>query len=201
MAQEKLSVKMIWRIFYTFFFISPATFGGGYAMIPLLEKAVIERNQWMKKEDITDVLAIAQTVPGSIAVNAATFIGYRLAGVIGAIAATIGMITPTFIIILVLASLFLEFQHYPIVQAAFLGIRPAIVALIFFAAVKTGKTAISDKTTGLAAALTVVVLLFTPVHPMFVILIGAFAGIALTKKKTPAKYKETDLDYYMGAGI
>lgn len=201
MKQEMVSVKMIWRIFYTFFFISPATFGGGYAMIPLLEKVIIERNQWMKKEDITDVLAVAQTVPGSIAVNAATFIGYRLAGAIGAVAATLGMITPTFIIILVLASLFLEFQHYPVVQAAFLGIRPAIVALIFFAAVKTGKTAITDKTTAAAAVATVIILLFTPVHPMFVILIGAFIGIVLTKKKAPAKYKETDLDYFMGAGI
>lgn len=201
MKQEKVSVKMIWRIFYTFFFISPATFGGGYAMIPLLEKAIIERNQWMNREDITDVLAVAQTVPGSIAVNAATFIGYRLAGVIGSVAATVGMITPTFIIILVLASLFLEFQHYPIVQAAFLGIRLAIVALIFFAAVKTGKTAIADKTTAAAALATIVILLFTPVHPMFVIVIGAFLGIVLTKKKAPAKYKETDLDYFMGAGI
>src|SRR5699024_4934714 len=120
-------VKLLWDIFFTFFKISPVSFGGGYAMIPLLERAVTVKKKWVKEKDITDVLVMAQTVPGSIAVNTATFIGYRIAGLSGAIAGTLGIITPTFLIIVALATLFLSFQHNPIVEAAFMGIRPAIV--------------------------------------------------------------------------
>lgn len=192
---------MIWKIFRTFFVLGPATFGGGYAMIPLLEKALIEKNQWMKKHEVTDVLAVSQTAPGSIAVNAATFVGYRLAGPLGAIAATVGIILPTFLIILILTSLFLSVQHSPMLQAAFLGIRPAIVGLILYAAFRTAKTSILDKTTAAVAGIVIVVLLASSIHPMFVIIFGALIGIIFFKKEPPQKPNEPELDYYMGAGI
>src|SRR5690625_470823 len=126
-------IKLLWDIFFTFFKISPVSFGGGYAMIPLLERAVTTDKKWVKQKVIADILVMGQTIPGSIAVNTATFIGYRLSGVAGAIVGTLGIITPTFIIILLLATLFLNFQHNPVVEAAFMGIRPAIVALIAYA--------------------------------------------------------------------
>lgn len=183
---------LIWKVFVAFFLISPVTFGGGYAMIPLLEKAVTEKNRWIKKEDIADVLAIAQTVPGSIAVNTASFIGYRLAGVIGAFAATLGIIAPTFFIVLILAVLFLGFQHNPIVQAAFLGIRPTIVALILFAGIKIGKTAVIDKKTLILTIASLLVFLFITIQPILVLLFGAVAGIILHSQR---KAKEVKQEY------
>lgn len=182
--------KVLWELFFTFFTISPVSFGGGYAMIPLLERAVTEKKKWVKKEDIADVLVMAQTVPGSIAVNTATFIGYRIAGLPGAIVGTIGIVIPTFLIIIALAALFISFQHNPIVEAAFMGIRPAIVALIAYAAITIGKTAISNKTTGIIAAIALAMFLFVPVHPIFMLLAGGILGIILNIKKITA-LKET----------
>lgn len=189
MMQGKTDFSLLWSIFLVFFRISPVTFGGGYAMIPLLEKEVTERNQWISKEDIADVLSIAQTIPGSVAVNTATFIGFKLAGIPGALAATIGVITPTCTIIAIIAALFLGFQHLPIVQAAFLGIRPAVVALIIYAAVKIGKTAILDKITLILVLVSLAILLFLPIHPIFVILLGGVFGIVWGMIKKAAQVK------------
>ncbi|RNB86980.1 chromate transporter [Brevibacillus fluminis] len=180
---SRMEWKTLWHIFIAFLKISPVTFGGGYAMIPLLEQAFTEKKKWIKKEEIVDILAFSQTVPGSIAVNAATFIGYRLAKVPGAVAATLGMVIPTSVIIVLLAALFLGYQHLPIIQSAFLGIRPAIVALIFYAAVKTGKAAIVDKITVALGAAALIILLFVPIHPVFVLLAGAVIGILLGRSK------------------
>lgn len=183
-------MKLLWNIFFTFFKISPVSFGGGYAMIPLLERAVTEKKKWVKKEDISDVLVMAQTVPGSIAVNTATFIGYRIAGFSGALMGTLGIIMPTFVIIVLLAALFLNFQHNPIVEAAFMGIRPAIVALIAFAAITIGRTAIFNKTTGVIAAFALLLFLFVPVHPIIILLAGGVTGILLNIKKMTSQKKK-----------
>src|SRR5690625_592968 len=185
--------KLLWDIFFTFFKISPVSFGGGYAMIPLLERAVTTDKKWVKQKVIADILVMGQTIPGSIAVNTATFIGYRLSGVAGAIVGTLGIITPTFIIILLLATLFLNFQHNPVVQAAFMGIRPAIVALIAYAAITIGKTAIFNKTTGIIAGISTLLFLFVPIHPIFILLAGGMTGLLLNIRKIIAsKEKMSD---------
>lgn len=181
--EKSKKLKLLWRLFFTFFKISPISFGGGYAMIPLLEEAVTKKNKWVKTEDIADVLVMAQSVPGSIAVNTATFIGHRIAGIPGALAATLGIVTPTFLIIVALASLFLNLQHNPIVQAAFIGIRSAIIALIAFAAFNIGKTAIFNKTTSAIACAALVIFLFVPISPILVLIMGGAAGILLNLKK------------------
>jgi chromate transporter len=183
---KKSNVKILWELFFTFFKISPVSFGGGYAMIPLLERAVTEKKQWVEKKDIADVLVLAQTVPGSIAVNTATFIGYRIAGLPGALAGTLGIITPTFFIIVALAALFMNFQHEPLVEAAFMGIRPAIVALIAYAAITIGKSAVSNTMTVVIAVSALVLFLFVPVHPIFILLAGGVLGIMLNLKKIKA---------------
>lgn len=186
-------IKLLWDIFFTFFKISPVSFGGGYAMIPLLERAVTTDKKWVKQKDIADILVMGQTIPGSIAVNTATFIGYRLSGVAGAIVGTLGIITPTFIIILLLATLFLNFQHNPVVEAAFMGIRPAIVALIAYAAITIGKTAIFNKTTGVIAGISTLLFLFVPIHPIFILLAGGMTGLLLNIRKIIAiKEKMSD---------
>ena len=139
--------KMIVQVFWTFFKIGPVTFGGGFAMIPLIEKEVVAKRNWLKKADVTDAFALSQSVPGAIAINSATFIGHRIAGVKGAIAAMLGISLPTFLIVLSLGGIYMLIQDSPKIEAAFISIRASIVALIIFAAIKVGKTAIIDKST------------------------------------------------------
>ncbi|MFP5115833.1 chromate transporter [Bacillaceae bacterium C204] len=201
--------KMTLQIFWTFFKIGPVTFGGGFAMIPLIEKEVVDRRNWLKREDITDIFALAQSVPGAVAINSATFIGKRMGGIKGAIAAMLGVSLPTFLIVLFLGAMYSLFQDNPKVEAAFLAIRASIVALIVYAAIKTGKTAIVDKSTFGLFVIGVPVLFF--IHPILVILAGAVSGIILTNIKEKLGYKVNtnkqqekeinDIDFFMGSGI
>ncbi|MBO8171203.1 MAG: chromate transporter [Bacillaceae bacterium] len=189
-SEKQGRMKMVFEIFWAFFKISPLTFGGGYVMIPLLERELVERKKWVKPEEIADLFAVSESVPGSIAVNSGTFIGYRLAGIPGAIAAMTGAVLPTFMIILTLSILFVGFKDHPTVQAAFQGIRPTIVALIIVAGIKIGKTAVIDRTTLVLVAITTSVMLFSHIHPIATILSGAVAGIVLMQIKKLLKAKK-----------
>lgn len=180
--------KFIFQIFITFLKIGPVTFGGGYAMIPVIEREVVEKNKWVKTKDVAEVFAIAESIPGAIAINSATFIGYRLAGIKGAIAAMLGVLLPTFCIVIILSILFIYVKDNPYVEAAFTGIRAAIVALITYAAVKIGKTAVYDKTTWVISGITVLVLFFLKFHPVLVILSGILIGILIVKIKDKLGY-------------
>lgn len=203
--------KIIIQVFWTFFKIGPVTFGGGFAMIPLIEKEVVDKRNWLKKDDVTDVFALAQSVPGAIAINSATFIGHRIAGVKGTIAAMLGISLPTFLIVLSLGIAYLFFQDNPKIEAAFVAIRASIVALIIYAAIKVGKTAIIDKSTFGMFLVGTFVLFF--IHPLFVIVLGGlFGGILMVIKKKLGykieveenKEKENNedrFDYFMGSGI
>lgn len=194
MQEGQKKIRLLGQLFTTFLSISPVTFGGGYGMIPLLEKVIVKQNKWMEPEEMVDVLAVAQTVPGSVAVNAATFIGFQVAGIAGAVAATIGVIAPAFLIVITLAAFFLGVQQHPVIQAAFLGIRPAIVALILFAAIKTSKTAIVDKPTIVIAVLAFLALLFLPLSPIAVLLVGGASGIGIgLAKKSKRTQKNASL--------
>ncbi len=120
----------VFRLFTTFFKIGAFTFGGGYAMIPMIQKETVENKKWLSNEDILDIVAIAETTPGPIAVNAATFVGYKTSGVVGAVAATFGVVLPSFVIILLVALFFTAFKDNQTVQNAFRGIRIGVLALI-----------------------------------------------------------------------
>ncbi|MFS0726666.1 chromate transporter [Paenibacillus sp. 1P07SE] len=171
--------RLLWLIFLTFLKIGPITFGGGYAMIPVIEREVVDRRKWLRTHDITDIFAVAESVPGAIAINSATFIGYRIAGVSGAIAAMLGILFPTFCIIIVLSLFFMQMKDHPKIEAAFLSIRATIVALIAYAAYKIGKTAVVDKTTLTMIAITVGLLFLGHgvIHPVLIIVGGAIAGV------------------------
>lgn len=179
----KLKENLIFQIFLTFFKIGPTTFGGGYAMIPMIEREVVTKKKWVKRSDITDVFAIAESVPGAIAINSATFIGYQIAGRKGAIAALLGILLPTSTIVILLSIGYLYVQDNPRVDAAFQGIRPAIVALITYAGYKIGQTAIYDKTTIVTMVLTVCILISFQIHPVLIILLGILTGFILVKAK------------------
>lgn len=124
-------MRELFEIFRSFFKIGLFTFGGGVAMLPLIEREVIDSGKWnIQKPEFLDLLTVAQTAPGPIALNVAVFIGYKTRGYAGAIAATLGIVVPSFVIILLIAILFADVRHNPVVDAAFKGMRPAVVALI-----------------------------------------------------------------------
>ena len=126
----KSKLRLLWQIFITFFKIGAFTFGGGYAMVPLIQREASEKNGWVTDEDILDIVAIAESTPGPIAINSATFVGYRACGVPGSVCATLGVVLPSFIIILAISGILRQFQENVYVQYAFRGIRAGVLALI-----------------------------------------------------------------------
>lgn len=177
----------LFQLFWTFFKISPVTFGGGFAMIPLIEKEVVEKKQWLSSEDIADVFALSQSVPGAVAINSATFIGQRIGGFKGAIAAMIGVSLPPFFIVLTLGTFYFLIQDNPKIAAAFLAIRASIVAIIAYAAIKMAKTAIIDKSTFSMMILAVPAMFF--IHPIIAIFAGALMGILTVQIKRTYRAK------------
>ena len=125
---EKL--RKILTLFLTFFKIGAFTFGGGYAMIPLIQKEVVENKKWITDDDILEIIAIAESTPGPIAINSATFVGYRVCGFWGAFFSTLGVVLPSFVIILIISFILNEFQNIKAVQYAFEGIRAGVLALL-----------------------------------------------------------------------
>ena len=123
--------RKLWSLFATFFKIGAFTFGGGYAMIPLIQKEAVEKHKWVSDDDILEIIAIAESTPGPIAINSATFVGYRTAGVLGAACATFGVVLPSFCVILAISYVLTQFQDIKAVQYAFNGIRVGVLALLF----------------------------------------------------------------------
>jgi chromate transporter len=168
---------LLFRLFITFFKIGLFSFGGGFAMIPLIQREVIEKNKWLKKDDFLDMLVLAQSAPGPIAVNTAVFVGYKTAGTMGAIMAALGTVLPSFIVILLLALFFVEARENRYVDAAFRAMRPAVVALIvapLMGLVKGMKWYLM----AVAAAVAVAVWYFG-VSPIYFIAAGVLVGIAI----------------------
>ena len=124
-------MKKLFQLFLTFFKIGGFTFGGGHAMIPLIQRETVENRKWVTDDDILEIIAIAESTPGPVAINAATFVGYRTAGFWGAAAATFGTVLPSFVIILILAFLLDNFMEFRAVQYAFQGINAGVLALLF----------------------------------------------------------------------
>lgn len=127
----KRDYKKLWMLFLTFFKIGAFTFGGGYAMIPLIQKEAVENHKWITDDDILEIIAIAESTPGPIAINSATFVGYRTCGVLGAMCATLGVVLPSFCVILAISYVLEQFQQIKAVQYAFNGIRVGVLALLF----------------------------------------------------------------------
>ncbi|PID82280.1 MAG: chromate transporter [Clostridiales bacterium] len=170
-------MRILWELFSTFFKIGIVTFGGGLAMIPLIEEEIVERKAWVEQEDILNIFAVAQTIPGAIAINTATMVGYKLKGKRGAVAATFGVVLPSFIIILLIATFTHNIDAYPVVGAAFEGISGGVVALISLAVIKMiiriDKTI---KTFFIIFVSSMSILLFD-LNPIVVIMIFIFFGI------------------------
>ncbi|MFD2924295.1 chromate transporter [Halobacillus naozhouensis] len=169
-------LPVLFRIFITFMKISPLTFGGGIAMIPHIEREIVQKRGWFAKEDVPSIVAIAQSAPGSIAINASIYMGHKVQGIPGAIAAMVGMLLPANLIIIVLTYLYVTYQDLAIVQAAFKGIRPAIIGLILYAACKIGRVSIRDPFTLLLFAAAAGLLFGLAISPVYLIIGGGLAG-------------------------
>ena len=155
------------------------TFGGGYAMLPILQREVVENKRWVTEEEIMDYYAIGQCTPGIIAVNTATFIGQKIRGIAGGIMATLGLVFPSVVIISILAGLITNFSHLAWVQNAFAGIQVCVCVLIFNAVVKLLKKSVVDKRTAAIFAVVLVGSVFLDLSPVWFVLASAAAGIVL----------------------
>lgn len=174
-----------WQLFITFSKIGAFTFGGGYAMLPLIQKEIVEHHQWASEEDIMDYFAVAQCTPGVIAVNTATFIGYYQRGILGAIIATLGVITPSICIILTIASILTSFSEIAMVQHALNGIRIAVCILILQAVLKLLKSSVKD-IFGTILFIAILSLSFLSALPtIFLVILSAVVGLGYSyiKKK------------------
>ena len=172
-------MKTLIQLFLIFARIGGFTFGGGYAMLPMLQKELVENKGWTTNEDLIDYYAIGQCTPGIIAVNVATFVGYKLKGVLGGIFATLGMITPSIIIVAIIAAFISGFQDYEVVQWAFSGIRAAVVALILSAMWKIAKKSLVD-IFAVAIFLIVAVLSYcTDISPVIFVIAAGLCGLVL----------------------
>lgn len=176
------------NIFLTFARIGGLTFGGGYTMLPIIQKEIVEKKKWVSAEDVLDYYAIGQCLPGIIAVNTAIFIGNKKKGVLGGIAAALGVVFPSLIIIMIIAAFLTNFSHIPAVQNAFAGIRVCVCVLVFNAVLKLWKKAVIDAPT--AIIFTVVFLaayFFSELSPILFVLVSAVAGIVLKARKVAQK--------------
>lgn len=172
-------MKELFKIFIIFFRIGSFTFGGGYAMLPIIKRELVDNLGWVKEEDIYNYYAIGQSTPGIIAVNTATMTGYSLKGIKGALAATTGFIMPSLIIITLIASFFKRFQQIDLFQQAFAGIQIAVVALILDIVIKMWQKSDRSKISFIIFSAAFILLAIFGVSPVFVILSAAAVGIMI----------------------
>jgi chromate transporter len=177
-------MKKLWELFIIFFKIGTFTIGGGYAMVPLIEKEVVDKKKWIDRDDFLDMLALAQSAPGPIAVDVAVFVGYKVAGVPGSIVSVLGSILTAFAVLLATAVYFTGVKDNAIIGRIFNGIRPAVVALIAAPVIRLGKSAKINRKTIIIPVITVILVAFLNVNPIYVILASILAGLLFgTMKK------------------
>ena len=174
-------MKLMWELFLAFARVGAMTFGGGYAMIPLLEREIVERHGWASSEELMDYYAVGQCTPGIIAVNTATFVGYKLAGITGGIVASLGVVFPSMVIITVIAGILSNFAEIALVKSAFAAVRVCVCVLIFNAVVKLWKKAVPDKAALVICLAVLLCSLLTTLSPVVFVVLCATAGILLTQ--------------------
>lgn len=202
-ASVKTAIKEYWELFWTMFKIGICTFGGGYAMVAIIERELGERKKWIKSEELLDYIAIAQITPGIIAVNVSTFVGRKRKGIPGAILASLGVITPSIIIIMIIAAFLVNFQDNEYVQHAFAGIRVCVCVLILNAAIGFIKKTVIDLLSLIVFLCVFLLAAFTRIETVYFVLAVLAVGVILTlvvgekfykapeKKKKPEKEEKS----------
>lgn len=185
-SKQKTSLA---KLFLTFAKMGVVTFGGGYAMLPILQREVVEKNKWSTDEEILDYFAVGQCTPGIIAVNTATFIGYKTRGIIGGIVATLGLVFPSVVIISIIYNILAAFQSNAYVQYALSGIQVSVAALITVSVIKLAKKSIVDCITAIMAIASFLLMIFFDLSPILFVVCSIIIGIAVCSIK--AKKGET----------
>ena len=170
-------MKVLIQLFITFMRIGGLTFGGGYAMLPMLEKEAVERQGWVTNSELLDYYAVAQCTPGIIAGNTAALIGYKVKGAVGALAAALGVVFPSYVIITIIAAFINNFTDLPVVQNAFAGIQVCVAALILSAIAKLWKNSVVDTFTLLLFVITFIIMMVTALSPAIAVIVMAAVGI------------------------
>lgn len=170
--------ELMLSLFTTFLKIGTFTFGGGYAMIPLIQKEIVEKKHWISDQEILDIVAIAESTPGPIAINSATFVGYKIAGSPGALCGTLGVVLPSFIIIVFISFVLRQFQELQIVQYAFMGIRAGVLALIMKALMSMYQQCQKNILSYLIIGASVLAVAFFEINVLIVIICCGATGIA-----------------------
>ncbi|MHC1787729.1 MAG: chromate transporter [Christensenellales bacterium] len=164
-------------IFLTFARVGGLTFGGGYAMLPILQREVVDKRKWISEADVMDFYAISQCMPGIIAVNTSLFVGNKIKGARGSVAAALGVVFPSLVIIILIASFISNFAHLPLVQNAFAGIRVCVFVLIINAIMKLGKAALIDLVSGIICLTICMLAIFTDLSPIILVVAAGLAGV------------------------
>jgi len=172
-------MKQLWQLFWSFAKIGVCTFGGGYAMLPFIQAEIVEKKGWSTNEEIMDYYAIGQCTPGVIAVNVGTFVGQKVAGILGGIMATLGVVFPSVVIITVIAAFISNFAELEIVAHAFAGIRACVCVFIFNAVRKLWKSAVKDVWTLLICLVVAVCATVFDISPVLFVVLSAAAGILI----------------------
>ncbi len=187
-------LRLSGQLFISFLKIGPTTFGGGYAILPVIDKEVTEYRKWLTPKEMSEITALSGAAPGGIGVNVAALAGYRIAGIPGLLSAVAGISLPTILIMLILCAAASGFSDNRYVQAALHGIKPTVVALIVYAAVRMRKQALHNAITWGVAITCLLLLLFFPVQPLFVLAIGIVIGLVakavFSSKDAGAKKQE-----------
>lgn len=176
-------MKELFNLFFSFFKVGIMTFGGGIAMLPVLEREIVEKKDWATREELLDYYAVSQCTPGIIAVNVATFIGHKLRGIWGGIFATIGVVTPSYLIITILAMFLKSFADILWVQSAFKGIRVAVCALVVGTVLKLIKNNVKNIWGIILAVLSFASVFFFSLSPVIIVVVAIAVGISLSKAK------------------
>ncbi len=174
-------MKELIELFTIFFKMGAFTFGGGYAMLPIIQEEIVKKRKWASDEEVIDYYAIGQCTPGIIAVNTATFIGYKRKGIPGGIIATLGLVTPSIIIITLIARFFIHFQDNKFVTHAFNGIQVAVVALIFVTVIKMYKQSVKNLLGNLIFIVSGLSIVIFKISPIIIVIISAILGIVFIK--------------------
>lgn len=178
---------VLFELFFSFLKVGLFTFGGGYAMIPIIEREAGEKRGWINQNELLDILAISESTPGPISVNSATFIGYKKAGILGAIIATLGLIIPSFVIILIISIFYDTLKDIHVINAIFKGVRVGVIAVLIYAIIKIASSIKFNKPAVIIFAITIIAYLLVsfflidiPALSIIFIVLGAVTGIVLT---------------------
>lgn len=172
-------MKLLIEIYLSFLKIGAFSFGGGYAMLPLIQKEIVENRHWIDLKTFRDIIGISQMTPGPIAINSATFVGFKVSGILGSTAGTLGVITFSFILVTIATHYLLKFKESKVIKSALLGMRPALIGLIISAFIQLGRQSYTEIKAIIIGIIISIISFKTKIHPILVIVISAILGIIL----------------------